>query len=101
MLMRTRNPEEAFESYPEEVKSVAHYLFSLYSNHADAFQYVPEAYADWVTDNYEKEGMLQHVLIFGNTYDVYDVLDTYPVQVWDALIILTLNLEAEQDEEIY
>lgn len=99
--MRARNPEEDFEKYSEEVKDVAHYLFSLYSNHADAFQYVPEAYADWVTDNYEKEGMLQHVFIFGKTYDVYDVLDTYPNQVWDALIILTLNLEAEQDEEIY
>jgi hypothetical protein len=74
--------------YSEEVRIVAEHLAEYFDQHCTAFADVPEAFADWIVDNYVSEKMPQFIIndcADCTKIDVYSVLEEDSTYVWDII----------------
>ena len=71
--------------YDREITEVATHLAKYFDQHCEAFADVPEAFTDWIVDNYISEKFPQHIIHDQQKIDIYSVLEEKPSQVWDVV----------------
>ena len=77
--------EMSVNKYDRKVREVATHLAEYFDQHCTAFADVPEAFADWIVDNYIAEQFPQHIIRDQQKIDIYSVLEDKPAQVWEVI----------------
>lgn len=77
--------ETSEKIYDRKVTEVASHLAEYFDQHCTAFADVPEAFSDWIVDNYISEQFPQHIIRDQQKIDIYSVLEDKPSQVWDVI----------------
>jgi len=82
---RSSMNETPDQKYDRKVREVATHLAEYFDQHCTAFADVPEAFADWIVDNYISEQFPQHIIRDQQKIDIYSVLEDNPTQVWNVI----------------